>query len=276
MNEGLGVDGFVDSAGVKLHYVASGSGPLVVLMHGFPDFWFSWRHQIPALTKHFQVVALDLRGYNLSDQPAGVENYAMDKLVGDVAAVVAHFKQPRATIVGHDWGGAIAWAFAMACPHMTDRLVILNLPHLKGMARELATNPHQQAASEYARVFQQDDAASKFTPEMLLFWVKAPDREKYLEALRRSSMAGMLSYYRANYPRLPYTDERVYPPVKCPVLMFHGLADPYILPGALNDTWRWVERDLTLITVPQAGHWVHHDAAELVTDRMLSWLQAAT
>src|SRR5262245_27770197 len=107
--DNLGADGFVDSGGVRIHYVTKGTGPLVVLIHGFPDYWYSWRRQIPALAKHFQVVAIDLRGYNQSDQPKGVEKYAIDKLVGDVDAVLAHFGQKKATIVGHDWGGYIAW-----------------------------------------------------------------------------------------------------------------------------------------------------------------------
>ena len=100
----LGEDGFADSGGVKIHYVTKGTGPLVVLVHGIPDFWYGWRNQIPALAKHFQVVAIDLRGYNLSDQPKGVDNYTMDKLVGDVDAVVKHFEQKKATLVGHDCG----------------------------------------------------------------------------------------------------------------------------------------------------------------------------
>ena len=209
----------------------------------------------------------------MSDQPKGVENYAMTKLVGDVEALVKHFKQDKAIIVGHDWGGAIAWAYATAHPEKTDRLVLLNLPHPKGLQRELATNPQQQKNSAYARVFQQEDAAKKVAPELLALWVKdANERKKYVEALKRSSMEGMLNYYKANYPSPPYKDDKVYPPVKCPVLMFHGLDDPYLLPGALNDTWKWVERDLTLITVPKAGHWVHHDASELVTSRTVRWL----
>jgi pimeloyl-ACP methyl ester carboxylesterase len=269
----LGKEGFVDSGGVKIHYVTQGKGPLVILIHGFPDYWYTWREQIPALAKHFQVVAIDLRGYNQSDQPKGVENYAIDKLVGDIDAVVKHFKQEKAILVGHDWGGMIAWAYAMVHPKKTDRLVILNLPHPKGMQRELANNPQQQKNSEYARQFQQDDAAKKLTPELLAAWVKDPDdRKKYVEALRKSSIEGMLNYYKANYPRPPYKDEKTYPPIKCSVLMFHGLDDPYLLPGALNDTWKWVEKDLTLITVPKAGHWVHRDASELVTKRMVRWL----
>jgi len=98
------------------------------------------------------------------------------------------------------------------------------------------------------------------------------DAEKYSEALERSSLDAMLNLYKANYPRPPYKDEQTFPPVKCPVLMFHGLDDPFLLPGALNDTWQWVESELTLITLPNAGHWVHIDAADLVTNRMTRWL----
>ena len=165
----LGEDGFVDSAGVKIHYVTKGKGPLVILIHGFPDFWYTWRDQMPELAKHFQVVAIDLRGYNKSDQPIGVENYTMDKLVGDVDAVVSHFKAEKAIVVGHDWGSAVAWAYAMAHPDKTERLVVLNLPHPKGMQRELANNPEQQKNSEYALVFQQEDGGKKVTPEVLAF-----------------------------------------------------------------------------------------------------------
>ncbi len=271
--EELGEEGFADSQGVKIHYVTRGKGPLVVLIHGFPDFWYSWRDQMPALAKHFQVVAIDQRGYNKSDQPKGVENYTIDKLVEDVRAVLKHFKQDKAVIVGHDWGGLVAWSFAMAHPEQTDRLIVLNLPHPKGLMRELTNNPQQQKNSQYARNFQKPEAASATPVELLALWVKEPEaRKQYVEALKRSSMEGMLNYYKANYPREPYKDDRTFPPVKCPVLMIHGLKDQYLLPGALNDTWNWVEKDLTLVTIPQAGHFVHRDAPELVTRTMVRWL----
>ena len=198
----LGEEGYADSSGVKIHYVTCGQGPLLVMIHGFPDYWYTWRDQMPALAKHFQVVAIDMRGYNLSDKPQGVENYTMAKLVEDVVAVLKHFKQEKAVIVGHDWGGGVAWSFAMQHPDKIDRLVILNLPHPKCLMRELANNPKQRENSQYARNFQQPDAAKKVAPEMLVFWVKEPEaQKKYLEALKRSSMEAMLSYYQANYPR---------------------------------------------------------------------------
>jgi pimeloyl-ACP methyl ester carboxylesterase len=268
----LGEDGYADSNGVKIHYVTAGKGPLLVLLHGFPDYWYSWRDQIPELAKHYQVVAIDLRGYNLSDKPEGVESYRMDKLVGDVAAVLAHFKQPKAVIVGHDWGGAIAWTFAMMHPEKTDRLIILNLPHPACLQRELANNPAQDKASAYARRFQQPDAAKSMKPEQLVFWVREPDaRKKYEEAFKRSSMESMLNYYKANYPRAPYTQAK-FPPVKCPVLQIHGMKDEALLPGALNDTWKHVKGEWTLVTIPGAAHFVHRDAPKQVTQAMVSWL----
>jgi pimeloyl-ACP methyl ester carboxylesterase len=152
--------------------------------------------------------------------------------------------------------------------------VILNLPHPKCLMRELANNPEQRKNSQYARNFQKPDAAKNVTADMLTFWVKEPDARKlYAEALGRSSMEGMLNYYKANYFKEPYKDDQTFPPVKCPVLMIHGLKDPYLLPGALNDTWKYVEKEFTLVTVPQAGHFVHRDAPELVTRTMLRWLR---
>jgi pimeloyl-ACP methyl ester carboxylesterase len=269
----LGQDAFVDSGGVKIHCVTTGKGPLLILIHGFPDFWYTWRDQIPELAKHFQVVAIDQRGYNLSDQPKGVDNYKVEKLVADVDAVRKHFKADKAVIVGHDWGGLVAWTYAMTNPSTTDRLIVLNLPHPKGLMRELANNPQQQKNSQYARNFQMEGAEKKLSPEMLAFWVKEPEaRAKYVEALKRSSLEGMLNYYKANYPREPYKDDQTFPQVKCAVLMIHGLKDSFLLPGALNDTWKWIDNDLTLVTEPKAGHFVHRDAPELVTRTMVRWL----
>jgi epoxide hydrolase 4 len=197
----------------------------------------------------------------------------MDKLVGDVLAVIKHFKREKAIIVGHDWGGAVAWTLAMTHPEAVDRLIVLNLPHPKGLARELANNPEQQKNSQYAREFQKPDAAQKVLPMVLTLWVKDKEaRAVYLEAFRRSSIEGMLNYYKANYPKEGAKDDRQYPIVKCPVLLIHGLKDPALLPGALNDTWKWVDNELTLLTIPGAGHFVQQDASERVTRAMLSWL----
>ncbi|MGI9455763.1 MAG: alpha/beta fold hydrolase [Aeoliella sp.] len=270
----LGEHGFAQSGNVKIHYVTAGEGPLLVMIHGFPDYWYTWRKQIPELAKSFQVVAIDQRGYNKSDQPEGVENYTIDKLVGDVQAVVEHFDRDKAVIVGHDWGGMVAWTFAMRHPESTERLIVLNLPHPNGLRRELATNAEQQKNSQYAREFQKPDAASKLTTEGLTFWVKDADaRTKYTEAFRRSSFDAMLNYYKANYPREPYTEQAAsLPKVKCPVLVIHGLQDKALHASGLNNTWEWVEKDLTIVTLPDADHFVQQDAAEEVTKRMVRWL----
>src|SRR5271169_6223454 len=219
--------GYADSNGVKIHYASLGAGPLIVMIHGFPDFWYTWRDQMEALSDQYQCVAIDQRGYNLSDKPKGVENYDVRLLVGDVAAVIKSLGQQKAIIVGHDWGGLVAWQFALNVPQMTDRLIILNLPHPRGLTRELAHNPDQQKNSQYARNFQQPDAASKLTAEGLARRISDPEvRAKYLEAFQRSDFEAMLNYYKANYPREPYTEDAS-PVVKVqvPVLMFHGLKD---------------------------------------------------
>lgn len=273
--------GYADSGGVKIHYASLGptkgdkrTAPLIVMIHGFPDFWYTWRAQMEALSDSYQVVALDQRGYNLSDKPKGVENYDIRLLVGDVAAVIKHLGRDKAIVIGHDWGGVVAWSIAMALPNMVEKLVVLNLPHPRGMIRELATNPEQQKNSQYARNFQKEDAASKLRPEGLAFWVKDLNaREKYVEAFKRSDLEAMLNYYKRNYPREPYAeDTSPVVKVKAPVLLIHGLNDTALNARGLNNTWEWLEKDLTIVTIPGAGHFVQHDASELVTRSIRMWL----
>lgn len=269
--------GYADSGGVKIHYAALGDkkAPLVVMIHGFPDYWYSWREQMAALAPDYYVVAIDQRGYNLSDKPKGVENYDMRLLIGDVAAVIKHLGRDKATVVGHDWGGAVAWTLATYMPQHVEQLIILNLPHFRGLARELANNPQQQKNSQYARNFQQPDAHKALKMEMLTGWVKDPAaKKKYEEAFARSDFEAMLNYYKRNYPREPYKeDTSPVVKVKMPVLMIHGLDDWALLPGALNNTWEWLEQDLTLVTIPKAGHFVQQDAAEKVTRTIKMWLK---
>jgi pimeloyl-ACP methyl ester carboxylesterase len=281
----------VSEAGVKIHYASLGpkdaaTAPLVVMIHGFPDFWYSWRHQMSALSDRYQVVAIDQRGYNLSDKPKGVESYDMKLLVADVAAVIRHLKRDKATIVGHDWGGAVAWQFAFALPEMTENLVILNLPHPAGLLRELQSNKEQIKNSEYARNFQAKlptDPTIFFglpmTAETMSGWVRDPAaRKRYVEAFQRSDFEAMLNYYKRNYPKAgaEAPPPSVFPKVKAPVLMFHGLNDTALNSDGLSGTWNWVEKDLTLVTVPGAGHFVQQDAAELVSTTMRSWLSTRT
>jgi epoxide hydrolase 4 len=266
-----------DSNGVKIHYATLGEGPLVVMIHGFPDFWYTWRHQMRALAdQKYRVAAVDLRGYDLSDKPKGVESYAIPLLVEDIAAVIKAEKVPDAIVVGHDWGGAVAWNVAMQKPELTRLLIICNLPHPAGITREIMTNPQQKKNSEYAFNFQKPDAHKTLTAERLSQWVTDPAaRARYVDAFQKSDFESMLNYYKANYPKPdapPPAQPVTFPKVKAPVLMFHGLEDQALLPGALNGTWQWVEKDLTIVTVPGAGHFVQQDAAQIVSDTMVDWL----
>lgn len=276
--------GYADSNGVKIHYATAGEGPLVVMIHGFPDFWYTWRHQMNALKKHYQVVAIDQRGYNKSDSPDGDENYAMRYLVGDVAAVIKSLGREKAVIVGHDWGGAVAWSFAFARPQMVDRLIVLNLPHPRGMATALANNPEARANTGYAQKFRNGKPSDPdimfggpMNPKTLAGWVSDKKaKRRYEKAFKRSDFDAMLAYYKQNYP--PPAEPGAPPPqtpqLPMPTLMFHGLEDFALPSDGLNNTWDWIDADLTIVSAPGAGHFVQQDAADLVSSTMLWWLQA--
>ncbi len=266
---------YANNNGVKIHYALYGSGPLVVFLHGFPDYWLTCRHQMLALAKSFRAAALDMRGYNLSDKPKGVENYNINRLVDDAAAVIADQGEKSAVVVGHDWGGATAWNIAMRRPELVEKLAILNMPHPYSLARELATNPEQVKYSQYARNFMDPEFYKQISLERLGNWVRDPAaKAKHLEAMQRSDPQAMLHYYQANYPREPYrvwNSEPVH--VKMPTLLIHGLKDKALAATGLNGLWNWVDADLTITTIPGADHFVQQDAADLVSRTLLAWLK---
>ncbi|MEH6558831.1 MAG: alpha/beta hydrolase [Oceanicoccus sp.] len=268
---------YANNNGVRIHYARMGSGPLIVMIHGFPDYWYTWRHQMQALSEHYTVAAMDTRGYNLSDQPEGVENYDLTLLVGDVAAVIDAEKAASATIVGHDWGGGIAWAFAAHRPDLTKNLITLNLPHPKNLVRELVKFGQQHENSKYARNFQLPNSHERITAEHLAKALAGEDEalyEKYHQAFSRSSPDAMMNYYRANYPREPYTSGAFaeLPVVQAPVLQFHGLNDTALLSEGLNNTWDYLKKDYTLVTIPGVGHWPHRERPEQVSNMIKAWL----
>ncbi len=275
---------YADNNGVKIHYAKVGKGPLVVMVHGFPDYWYSWRHQMQGLKENFTVVAMDQRGYNRSDQPTGVAAYRMENLVSDVIAVIRDTGADRATVVGHDWGGAVAWQVAFNAPQLVRNLVILNLPHPRGMARELANNPAQQRNSAYARKFIAGSASDPdiffggpMTAQSLAGWVTDQNAKPLYEAaFTRSSFSGMLNFYKANYPTPeragPVASSGPLPQLPMPLLIFHGLQDTALHSDGLNNTWDWVDNNVTVVTTPKANHFVQQDAAELVTRTMRWWL----
>ena len=271
------VDRFADNNGVKIHYVAAGQGPLVVMLHGFPDYWATWEPLMAELQSGYRVVAVDLRGYDLSDKPQGVEAYAMPLLIGDVAAVIKAEGGASAVVVGHDWGAAIAWQVAINRPDLVNRLVILSVPHPAGFVRELATNKDQQANSQYARNFQTPGFEKNLTAEGLASWVKDPVKKaQYIAAFKRSDFTAMLNYYRANYPKTTGPDVAAaappIPPIKAPVLVIAGLKDTALNAAGHNGTWDHVDADTTLLIIPNAGHFVQHDAEALVDRTIHDWL----
>jgi pimeloyl-ACP methyl ester carboxylesterase len=270
-------DRYAQNGEVKIHYVAQGKGPLVVLIHGFPDYWATWKPLMKTLNAAgYRTAAMDTRGYNLSDKPKGEAAYAMPNLVGDVAAVIKAEGAKDAIVIGHDWGAAIAWNTVFQRPDVVNKLVILSVPHPAGMARELASNPDQQKNSQYARNFQQPGSESRLTAEGLAGWVKDPkEKPGYVEAFKRSDFAAMMNYYRANYPK-GVGGTAAPPPspprIKVPVLVIHGMKDTALNAAGHAGTWNWVDADTTVVMFPQAAHFVQHDAEAQVNKVVRDWL----
>ncbi|MEM8769640.1 MAG: alpha/beta hydrolase, partial [Pseudomonadota bacterium] len=220
---------------------------------------------------------------HLSDKPADVTDYAMDKLHGDISAVIDDLNAEQVTLVGHDWGGAICWQYAMAQPERISKLVIMNLTHPRGYAAVVAdATPAQAENVAYAKRFASSTPGDDQVPEQVLnAGERRGDRPevaaRYRAAFEQSSWNGMMNYYRANYGSLLGVSEDKETFVKNidrPVLQLHGLEDTAVDKDGLRDTWNWIGRDYTLVTVPDAGHFVQWDAAELVSETMKWWLLA--
>jgi pimeloyl-ACP methyl ester carboxylesterase len=280
--------------GVRLHYVEAepqaetvkGSAKLCLLLHGFPEFWYSWRRQIPALAAAgFRVWAVDQRGYNESDKPHGVANYRVDLLTADVAGLIAHAGQQKAHVIGHDWGGAIAWAVAMRYPQVVDKLVILNAPHPAVFFRELRTPP-QLLRSWYFLFFQ-----LPVLPELFLrvgnysFLDRALLREPvhrdafsaqdvrlYKQALSQpGALTAAINYYRATI-RVRRDSQRAVRRITAPTLLLWGERDRYLGLALSKGLEPWVP-DLRVQRIPDASHWLQNDAPEQVNRALLAFLR---
>ena len=270
--------GYADNQGIKVHYAAIGEGPLVIMLHGFPDYWYTWRDQMTALKGRFEVVAIDLRGYNLSGQPEGVDSYKMPLLMQDVIAVIKSLGKEKATIVGHDWGGAIAWQLAINYPEAVEKLIVCNMTHPTGYSTASLELLKKNGNNSYMDTFR-EHTSKTLSVSWLSGWVKdAAAKKHYEEAFGRSSIDGMVHYYRANTPTKeqrskwledPQIQEQTISGI--PVLLIFGTQDQYVPKSGLNNTWDWVE-DLTIVTLPNAGHFVQQDASERVSKTMKMWL----
>ena len=270
-----------------LHYVEAGEGPLVLLLHGFPEFWFGWRRQIaPLAAAGFRVVAPDTRGYNLSSRPEGVEAYAVDRLAADIRGLIGKLGSKSASLVGHDWGGTIAWTTAMNHPDVVDRLAILNAAHPRRLQQGLM-NPNQLRKSWYFFFFALpglpeevvhardwhffrhflQDANPPYTPQEL---------ERYVEAWSQPGAAtGMINYYRASVRASQKEAKAAIRPIAAPTLVIWGQRDGYLGADLAEPEREDVPNLQGVERLPDASHWVHHDEAERVNELLIDFFTAS-
>lgn len=270
---------------LSLHWVEAGKGPLVFLLHGFPEHWRAWRRQLPALAAAgFRAVAPDLRGYNLSEKPKGVSSYRMERLAGDVAALVRHLGYERTFLVGHDWGGAIAWCVPALHPGLVERLAILNAPHPVLMKRKLATVA-QARRSSYIFFFQLPWLPERSLTRHRASFIKMMLRrdpatpgafppeevEAYREAfLQPGAATATINYYRAAFrpgTRVPGLSRSL---EKVPTLVLWGEGDRYLGPELLEGLDA-LAPDLRIVRIPGASHWLPADAADAVNAELVSF-----
>jgi epoxide hydrolase 4 len=279
---------YADVNGVRLHYARAGKGPLMVFLHGFPEFWYEWKNQIAEFSRDHTAVAPDMRGYNLSSKPKELSDYQMPKLVEDIRALTSQLLGcrgptseacPRFTLVAHDWGGVVAWVFAAQHPEMLDKLVIVNAPHPTVFGKLLRDDAAQQQASSYMLMFrgpQAEDTLSadgyaRLTSMVLGAGLKdgtitEADRKMYVDAWSQpGALTGGLNYYRSSGIGPPATASApsqeapaaAIPPimVRVPTLVIWGEKDTALLTSNLNGLDQVVPK-LTVRRIPEGTHWV--------------------
>jgi epoxide hydrolase 4 len=280
---------YLRSNGIGLHAAAAGppDGPLVVLLHGFPEFWYGWRHQIAALAAAgLRILAPDQRGYNLSDKPAGIAAYRLDRLADDVLGLAESLGRARFAVVGHDWGGVVAWRLAGRNPERISRAAVLNAPHPATLRRYARGHPSQALKSWYVGFFQ-----LPFLPELTLrsrdFWVlrrvlrrssrrgtfTADDFRAYREAWAQPGALGaMLNWYRALRHEV-----RGPPParIRVPVRVIWGDRDGFLDPGLAAAGIALCDRG-EMFHLPDATHWVQHERADEVNRLLIDFLAPAS
>jgi pimeloyl-ACP methyl ester carboxylesterase len=277
----------VETNGIRLHCVVRGEGPLVVLLHGFPEFWYSWRHQIDPLARRgFRVVVPDLRGYNDSDKPEGVDAYHLGTIVEDVAGLIRAFGETRAHVVGHDWGGALAYAFAMIHPEMTVKLAVLNAPHPAPFTQALFDGDLAQLQkSWYMFFFQFPDAPEALLAADNFRFLKQfafrqsrrgtfPPKEValYVEAISKpGALTGTLNWYRAMFRGGP-PPARAYPKIAAPTLVIWGTADHFLGRSLTRGMRRYFSGPFAIRYLPGVSHWVQQEVPATVTRLLLKFM----
>jgi len=280
-------EGYAEVGDQRLHYVETGDGPLIVLLHGFPEFWYGWRLQIkPLAAAGFRVVAPDMRGYNLSSKPDGVKAYDISLLTADIRDLVKERGAESALLVGHDWGGSVAWATAMHHPEVVDRLAILNAAHPRKLSQglhhpgqlrkswyffffDLPELPEGIVHADHWRFFRHflRDANPPYTQEEI---------KRYIEAWSQPKAAtGMINYYRSSVRESPKRAEAELRPISAPTLVIWGERDRYLGPELAEPEHDDVPNLDRVERLPDASHWVHHDEAERVTQLLSDFFAPA-
>lgn len=278
---------FVETNQIRLHCVMQGEGDLVVLLHGFPEFWYSWRFQIPALARHFKVVVPDLRGYNDSDKPHS--GYDIDTLSADIRGLIENLGYARAHIVGHDWGGAIAWHLAQKFPQYVNRLAILNAAPMQRLVHEMASNLDQLRRSWYVLAFQLPGIPEWLIQHNLKEFVKnllqgqavrkgafsKEDTQVYQSALEKpGALSAAINYYRQLLQPWHWLREWGHPPnLTVPTLVLWGEEDAFLSSHLLEGMDQLIQAPFQLKRIPHCGHWVQQEAPQTVNRELLEFLR---
>jgi epoxide hydrolase 4 len=297
-------EGYIKNGDIQLHYIADGAsdGEPVLLLHGFPEFSYEWRHQIKALAEAgYRAVAPDLRGYNLSDKPEGVEEYAISKLLSDIGAFYQAFGWRKANIVAHDWGGAIAWTFVIYQPQIVNKFVAIDIPHPLAMGSAMRSGVQQLQRSWYMWFFQAPGAAEyAFGGDNLdrfIDWVflgkqegnggtitwgsgkeifSAEDLATYKNMLSQpGQLTAAINYYRANIrpAEIIKPREQPFPPVQVPTLLIYGTQDFAFADSVWQETAQYVAAPFKAVALEGVGHWSPEEAPQAVNRAILDFLK---